>query len=146
MHYLEGTFRETRTRRGLMNKAYSIRALGVLKNNRAFRWLCSTEEAINRGDGELRFSILAELGRVDDEKTLRAFAREICKRKPRAKVAVALIRRWRTGKDCPGGAISLTDALIRCVNDYLATHPATTWQMVRAALTNTLDAVEKSAE
>jgi hypothetical protein len=123
---------------------FEIRALQILREDPAFQWLCSTEEAINRGEGKIRASILVELGRVDDDETLWDFARKICELKPLAKDAIALIRRWRTGKDRTGGAIGLTDALIRCVNDYMAAHPNTTWQMVRGALANTLDAVRQA--
>ena len=139
-------FPEIRTRRGQLNKMFGIRALRALRKDPAFQWLCSTEQAISRGESKMHFSILAELGRVDDEDAIRDFAREMCKRKPRTKDAISLIRRWRTGKDRSVDAIGLTDALIRCVNDYLVTHPNTTWQMVRGALANTLDAVEESAD
>ena len=36
----------------------------------------------------------------------------------------------------------MTDALIRCINDYLVRHPETTSQQVLTALTNATDAVE----
>jgi hypothetical protein len=117
----------------------------VLKGQNAFEWLTSTEESINKGTGRLRFGILAELGRIEDDDALKAVATRVCELKPRNKDAVVMIRRWRTGKAPAGGALGLTDALIRCINDYIASHPGTTWQMVRAALENAADAVEESA-
>jgi hypothetical protein len=145
MAYLDRTFPDVKTRRGRMNKAYEVRALGVLKGDPRFEWLVSTPEAINSGHGKLKVTILVELGRIEDDEDLKAIAEKVCKQKPKAKEAEAMVRRWRTGKAPKGDAVGLTRALITCINGYLDRHPDTTWQMVRGALGNTLDAVEQSA-
>ena len=74
--------------------------------------MLSSREEIMSGNGHMRHTILAELGRIEDEDDLRSIARQICELKPGSKEAVAMIRQWRTGKSPSGDAISLTNALI----------------------------------
>jgi hypothetical protein len=69
----------------------------------------------------------------------------ICERKPTARQAVVILRRFRTGKQSPGDVLSLIVALERCLNEYLAKHPGTTWQMVRAAVQAVAGEVEEAA-
>jgi hypothetical protein len=45
--------------------------------------------------GPMRFAILTELGRIANERAMRDWAAESCRRKPRAKNTIAMIRRWR---------------------------------------------------
>jgi hypothetical protein len=51
----------------------------------------------------------------------------------------------QTTKDPAEGCVVLTDALLRCVNNYLVLNPAMTWRQVLTALENVADAVEESA-
>jgi hypothetical protein len=101
---------------------------------------------MNAGAGRLRHTIMSELGRIEDAQVMRAAAALVCANKPTAREAVVMLRRFRTGKESPGGAIGLTTALTACLNDYLARHPGTTWQVVRAAVENLADAVEEGAD
>jgi hypothetical protein len=132
---LRGFFPDIRTVRGLQGRANALRAMNVLDHAPAFNWLCSTKEAVSAGQGKLRFTILSELGRVEDD-DLKALARQLCQERPRSKDAVAMIRRWRTGKAPTGGAIDLAFHLTRCADEYAARHPGTTRKMLLAALEN----------
>jgi hypothetical protein len=133
------------SRRGRQDRLYQIRAIGALADDRAFWWLCSTREEIDAGTGHCRHAMLAELGRFVDAKEMRAAARLICQAKPRARDAMVMLRRWRTGKEAPGDAGGLRDALLRCIQEYLRQHPSVTWPMVRDALANAAAAVEEAA-
>jgi hypothetical protein len=76
-----GIFGDAKTERHRLNIVYRQRALSILMTDPAFEWLCSTREAIDAGVGRLRFTILSELGRIDDEESLRRVATIICERK-----------------------------------------------------------------
>ena len=147
---LQHLFPDIQSRRHLQDVACRQRALALLTDDPACRWLCDPE-AMQRGQpsGPLQKSwrpgILAELGRIPDDEDLKALAGEICKVKPRTKDAVLLIRRWRKGKESPGDATSLAASVVRCIDDYLKRHPGTTWPTVRAALLAAEEAVEQSA-
>ncbi len=128
-------------RRKMLERHYEIRALRTLGNgNQAeFRWLF--------GDGtetNYRQSVLAALGRIEDRDILLTVARQICEMKPKARNAVAMIRRVRRG-DSPVKCGGLAHELIRTVNDYLVRHPSMSWDGVRAELEQALDMVEESA-
>jgi hypothetical protein len=64
--------------------------------------------------------------------------------KPAAREAVVLIRRLRTGRGCPGDALTLADVLIGCLNDYVNHHAGMTRQMVRDAVATVAGMVEQS--
>jgi hypothetical protein len=146
MATLECLFPDVTTVRGRQNRARMTRALRVLNYGPAFYWLVSNEDEISKREGCFRTTILAELGRIENDDDLRAAAQQICKMKPRSKEAVSIIRRWRTGKNLKGGTISLTNAIIKTVNDYCDARPDTTLQMVLAALVKTADAFKEADE
>jgi hypothetical protein len=137
---------DIRTPRGLYNRACVIKALSALMDDPAFHWLIPTDEEVNRNERTLPFAILTELGKIDDREAMKAVAAQVCERKLDTKAAVALIRRWRTGQGKPpGDAKQLTDALVRCINDYLASHSGMTWEMVKEAVTVVKWAAAESA-
>src|SRR5262245_7533859 len=123
-------FPEIKTRRGLQERCYAGLAIRALSDDPAFEWLVSTREQIAGGTSRLRHTILAELGRVSDERMIKEMARLLCKQRPTAKRAAALIRRWRRAPCRDASILGLAAALEGCVNDYLATHPGTTAQMI----------------
>ncbi len=140
----DSMFPEVKTRRGQQNIIYRLRAMSILREDSRFLWLIDPEKAIQGKPGSWRPSILAELGRLEDQDAMRAVALRICELKPKARQAVSMIRRARTGAKGDGDAVSLSHAIIRTISDYLAAHPATTWQQVYAALGNASDAVAAS--
>ena len=92
-------------------------------------------------------TILTELGRLcvaQGEDVALEVAKVICNKRMRARDAVARIRQLR-GTSHGGGCLSLTDRLVKTVNDYLAEHPETTWAQVRGALANASDLIDESA-
>lgn len=86
--------------------------------------------------------MLVELGRVEDPDELRIVARRICKLKPKARDAVAMIRRYRVGEPPRVRQGALADELIRIVNAYVAAHPAASWSTVRTEVEQVLAAVD----
>jgi hypothetical protein len=132
------------TQRSRQDMAYCFRALAVLNDDPAFAWLYATKQTILQRTSRMKSTILAALGRIEDEAELREAAALVCKRKPKTNHAVILLRRWRLGKTRPVKAVELTNALIRCLNDYLTQYPETTWPQVWAALAEAADAVEQS--
>lgn len=108
-----------KSRRGLQNYQYMTRALAAMGNERdtKYRWLYSPEK--------VRFTILYELGRLQDEEDIRDFAEQICEMKPKSKDAVAMIRNWRLGREkTPGNIDTLTQRIIDTLDDYRETHEA----------------------
>lgn len=147
---LQQLFPDVQSHRHLQNVACRQRALVLLSDDPAYRWLCDPEamqqgKRLSPSQKAWRPTILAELGRIPDDQDLKAMAGRICQLKPRTKDAVLLIRRWRKGQERPGDAGSLAAALAACINDYLKRYPSTTWSMVRAALAAAGAAVEQAA-
>jgi hypothetical protein len=80
-------------------------------------------------------TILIELGRIEDDEDLLAAARELCKRKPKVREAVALVRRWRLGKARkPARPHDLMMQLARAIDRYRSLHPDATRQLIEQAL------------
>jgi hypothetical protein len=106
--------------------------MSVLLGKPEFKWLYDHEGCL-AGRVEPRFTILAELGRLKNPEVIRAAARQLCKDRPRSKVAVAWLRRLRLdsvreGPPRPGpGDADVANALITALNDFMATHPGTRW-------------------
>ncbi len=110
------------TERGRQNAFYALRALAALsreKNDEGkpppFAWLAAGDRA--------RKTILAELGRIDDDRLLVSAAQHLCDAKPTTRRAVAWLRRLRgTGGDAPDAG-QVASAVIRTVNQYAQDHP-----------------------
>jgi hypothetical protein len=128
------SFPEIRTHRGLQDKAYGLTAYTTLADVPGCEWLCSTKEEIDAGSGQMRFTILAELGRIKDEEVRKVIALEICRQRPRSKAAVAMIRRYRTGKAPKATALNLANMVIGCINGYLERTNGADLPMVMRAL------------
>src|ERR1051326_8532599 len=130
-----------RTHRTVQNKHYELRAFGVLGFTgetfpEEFRWLCDPEkQKPGRAYCEgFRRSILAELGRIEDEETLRAAARRMCQLRPKAREAMVMIRRFRLGGAKPGDALELANAVIATINDYMRRRPGLSADDIRDAI------------
>lgn len=131
-----GLFDDNTTRRGRNNVFYRQRALLVIGGGREpeFSWLAD-RVAMERGEKKSwRPTILGELGRIEDDELLRAFARELCRAKPRAREAVVMVRRHRIGGCRPGNPIALAGEIRSTVNAYLQRHPDVAWADVLEAL------------
>jgi hypothetical protein len=87
--------------RSLQNQRYYHRAWQVLAlGSDNFKWLYDPAKQVigvseQRG---VRKTIIAELGRIKNRQHMLEAATEICRRKPKTKDAVAMIRRWRLGR------------------------------------------------
>jgi hypothetical protein len=124
---------ENRSPRHLQNFSYQARAQSLLEplvsTHPELRWLYD-HEAIWRGEGTYRQTIVQALGRIDHDDTLIAVARRLCELKPRAREALAMIRRFRKVQK----PLDLTDALRRTLNTYLRDHPELTLAQARDAV------------
>jgi hypothetical protein len=138
-------FPEVTSERGQVNRCYGIKALVVLNYAEPYQWLTSTPELINAGRGKIRFTLLAELGRIGDEDLLRRAAAEVCRLKPSTAAGVGMIHAWR-GRQRPGGIVGLANVVIAAVNRYADVHHNTTLPMVLAALDRAKAAFVESNE
>jgi hypothetical protein len=93
--------------------------------------------------GKMRMSILAELGRIEEPGAVLTIARQICELKPKAREAVAMIRRCRLGES-PLKDGGLTAELIRAVNAYLTRHPSMSWDDVWEEVTRLRERIKES--
>lgn len=120
-----GLFTDSKTRRNRLNILHRQRALSVMGNNaEGLTWLFD-KEGFQRGSVKIKQGILSELGRIDDDESLIAIARQLCELKPTTREAVAMVRRWRLGKDGVGSAPDLAQAMLNAYNDYLMRYPST---------------------
>jgi hypothetical protein len=121
MRMFRRLYPEIKTKRGLQDKVCQVRAIRLLGKGAdpSFFWLfCPKTNTV-------RASILAELGRIEDDEALRVFATQVCESKPKTKDASAIIRRWRLGREPRAEANDLKEAIIATVCDYLKRHPST---------------------
>jgi hypothetical protein len=120
-----------------------MRALMLLdaqKDKEEFAWLGMMSE---HSEPPWRTTILAELGRIDDNSAFISIARQLCRLKPKTRDAVMMVRRWRVGdKAKPGSADTLTDEMSRLVDNYRRRHPDITFSEMKAAINTTYRAVE----
>lgn len=121
------------TRRGKVNRYYAHRAFGALFPAKEFSWLIDTEEHCRTGAAKIRWTILSELGRLQDPDTIRENARVICDQKMRTRDAVVLLRRLRA-KPKAGSILGLHEELLGVVNDYCLRHPGFTAHQILAAI------------
>src|SRR5919108_2674921 len=77
MTAMQAVFPEVQTARGLQNKHFQMRAHGVLKGEPGIEWLMDVARLQQREPGNYRQTILQELGRIDDDDTLKAVARRL---------------------------------------------------------------------
>jgi hypothetical protein len=127
--------------RTLQNKLYQLRAMQVLNLDvddppLAYLWIWGLPHIPNPGDHRAKWTILAELGRIEDDDDLRAIAAQVCELKLKTSDAVAAIRRVRLGKAAKSDVPALTNALIRTINQYLVRCPDTTGAQIVTALEN----------
>jgi hypothetical protein len=111
---------ERRSPRHLNNTVYKTRAIHLVHHDPRFAWLCSDEATIMQGKGHMRHTILAELGRIEDEAAREAMALYLCAHKPPTRQAIALIRQYRLGTRPPGSVVQLADVISRAVATYQA--------------------------
>jgi hypothetical protein len=138
-----GLFLDVGSERQRQNIAYRMRAAGLLKDDpERFGWLYDLR-AGQRGEKKAwKPTILSELGRIRDDEELKEVASEVCKLRPKTRDAVSMIRRYRTGKTAPVDVLGLTLRITDAIDEYVASHPDTTWRQVKEALKDAYDTVE----
>jgi hypothetical protein len=142
-------FPEIRTRRGLQNRMYACRAISVLKQAAGadvfgrFGWLLgpSFEAA------KMRFTLLAELGRLDRPADIATLASTLCEKKDPPRRAVALIRQRvrKTGKARP----TVEDAtyyLASAVDTWLQRYPDADLGVMVEALNEVYSIIQERLE
>jgi hypothetical protein len=133
--------------RGLQNLLYQERARQLLDRPEHapwVRWLIDPEK-IQRGErGGLRPTILAELGRLKDDRELVTLAKRLCEAQPRTHQAVQLIRRQRLWRPWMYTATErterltgqLTKQLLAVITRYREGYPEATTALILKALTH----------
>jgi|TARA_B100001964_G_C14051899_1_gene517404 hypothetical protein len=140
---MKAFFPDVQTRRGMTNVLYQQQALGLLRDDARFKWLVDKDKMIAGEPNAWKPSILAELGRISDEETLKVVALRVCEVKPKTKDAIAEIRRFRTGKTAAGNASDLYSALATRMNDYIQQHPGMPLSEVDDAVLALLGSVQE---
>ena len=135
----------SQTRRGQLNALYFLHALGVLSlcgvEHEQLRWLFDIDE--NR----FKRTILAELGRIQDNETMAKMAVDLCELKPITCDAVGMIRRFRLGGLPQASATGLLHHIIEYgIGPYEVTHTGVTPQLVREALRELLGRIHSTLE
>ena len=95
-------------------------------------------------NGDLKWSMLSELGRLPDAETIRAVARIVGRQRLPTAHATALIRRIRVGDRTPQPD-RLTKAILTAITTHRARFPTTSETEIRAALDAAAVAVHKDA-
>jgi hypothetical protein len=132
-----------RTDRHRLNLHYATTAMVVLADDKRFAWLYDRKKMKAGERNSWRPGILAELGRIADPDDLRMVAAQVCTMRPKTKIAVALIRRWRLGKEEARGILSITVKLENAVNEHLQAHPSCSWEELETALEFVLEEVRE---
>jgi hypothetical protein len=128
------------TRRSHTDAFYRLKAMSQLhpEKDPLFAWLWCDGGPNGHPKKHVRRTILAELGRMDDEADREAIARELCEQQPTTRDAVAMIRASRLGQP-PGTPEQLSEALRTTVDAYLKSHADMGWDDVRHALEYLMD-------
>lgn len=135
------------THRHKLNIHYGQRALSLVRDQKQFSWLVDSSAEIMAGTGRIKkTTILAELGRIQNDENLKVFALEICKLKPTTGAAVAMLRRARGVSEEAGNAEGVAHAIRVALNAYITRHPSTPWPDVTAALVTVQQDVEESSK
>lgn len=85
LDWVRALYPEIKTRRGVQNKYYELRAGGVIKNMEGIEFLIDLKNNV------IKNSILVEIGRMHSEDLMREIAREICLR---ARTEVHTVKEW----------------------------------------------------
>jgi hypothetical protein len=120
-----GVFADIKSKRGMQDVVYRMKAIAVLKVDNRFSWLYDNAKAAAGVAGAWKPSILSELGRVNDIEVMKDIALHICETKPKTKQAVAAIRALRTNKTATPNYLSLMQHIENSIDAYYATHTGT---------------------
>ena len=122
--FIGDLFPDVKTYRGQSDLLYRQRAFNLLSKDGRFAWIADGVKAEAGSPGAWRPSILVELGRIPKSETMKAVAMRVCELKPKTKDAVAMIRRFRLGREPKGDYLQLLTQLEAALNTYLTAHPS----------------------
>jgi hypothetical protein len=142
-------FPEIRTRRGLQNRMYACRAISVLKQvagdevfNR-FGWLLGP----SFDAAKMRFTLLTELGRLDQPADIATLVSTLCKTKDPPHIAVALIRqRVRKKGNARPTVEHATYYLASAVDTWLQRYPDADFGVMVEALNELYSIIQERLE
>jgi len=87
--FIKGHYTNIKTRRGIQNKCYEIHALGAIRNK---EYVGDISFLFDLNTNHIQSSILAELGRLNDEDAIRTVAKKLC---DKAKTEKHTVREWQ---------------------------------------------------
>ena len=128
-------FPEITTARGLQGRQYAARAASILGDEpdafAQFGYLIGPSPE----KPSFRWTILTELGRIQDSPTLVTIARELCRQRLPPRLAVALIRQRVRGKGASNPTLDATVRyIVRCLDEWSARYPDMDEQLLLEAL------------
>jgi hypothetical protein len=91
----------------------------------------------------MKFTILTELGRLEDSDLIHQAATTLCRDRPKGRVAVQFLRRWRRGKASPGDHLDLAQAILRTIDDYERQHEGVTPKFILTSLASARVVIER---
>ena len=104
------------------NFLYQTRAMKVIMDDDRYEWLSAKQ------------TILYELGRIQDEDERKEVALELCQKQPKTKDAVAMLRRYRLGREVESDEKKLLNHFLKAIDDYKAVHPSVSFSDIAEAL------------
>jgi hypothetical protein len=114
-------FPRARSHRALQGRVYMIRAVRVLGRWRRSRWFgLGTRRRI-------KATVLAELGRIEDDRDLRTVARLIDAKPKSDRVAITFVRHWRLREGVVGNSVELADQMLDVARRYFKRCPRMEW-------------------
>ena len=142
-------FPEITTRRGMQNRMYAVRAIGVLNASAGgdpsgrFEWLVGP----SRDHPKMRFTVLTELGRIDNPADIATFADVLCQKKYTSRMAIALIRqRVRKTANPQPTVDAATDYLAGAVDAWFEQYPDANRRVMLDALNEVYSIIQERTE
>jgi hypothetical protein len=145
---IRNLFPEIKTTRGLQNRLYAMGALNALKAHAGaamyerFTWLLgpSFERA------KFRFTVLTELGRLDNPADVVTFAETLCRKPLPPRTAVALLRQRVRGKGAANPTLEATVGyLAGAVGAWFRDHPDAEEDVMLEALNEVYRRIEEGS-
>lgn len=142
---MSGICSDIKTERGLIEYIHSSNSHGIIarlyaKNSLANKW---AEYYVDKNHKHVfHKSILAALGRIEDESDLITLAKKIAENKTSTIRAVAAIRGYRLNKPYQVDPTQLLLHLELSINQFLQKHPSASVEMIVSCLRDYAEALE----
>lgn len=94
--------------------------------------------------GCYKFTILQELGRLEDEKLIRSIAKVVCQNKMSIDAAIPYIRQFIPKQIPAGDEVKLAQAIRKAIDEYKLKHSSVDGEMIRDSINLVLSVFPKN--